>query len=115
MSKETISRITDKVVAEMNEWTNRPTRRRVRGGVHRRDPRAQASGRYGGKALATLDMVIGQLCYFIPLAPGLVTSTDDFHVVPASADLVPRDEDNNRRQLGRPHICDLSSPDSITL
>jgi transposase-like protein len=24
VSKETISRITDKVVAEMNEWTNRP-------------------------------------------------------------------------------------------
>jgi hypothetical protein len=44
VSRETISRITDKVVAEMNDWANRPPD--LRGGVHRRHPR-QSAGRPG--------------------------------------------------------------------
>ena len=40
MSKDTISRITDKVIAGMVEWQNRPLDPgRLSGGVHRRHPR----------------------------------------------------------------------------
>jgi len=39
VSKDTISRITDKVVGEMAEWCNRPLERGVSGGVHRSDLR----------------------------------------------------------------------------
>ncbi|ROS43341.1 mutator family transposase [Amycolatopsis thermoflava] len=34
VSKETISRITDKVVAEMQDWASRPLGRRLRRSVH---------------------------------------------------------------------------------
>ena len=36
VSKETISRITDAVAAEMNQWSSRPLDGSVCGGVHRR-------------------------------------------------------------------------------
>jgi putative transposase len=39
VSKDTISRITDKVIAEMIEWCNRPLGPGVSGGVHRCDLR----------------------------------------------------------------------------
>ena len=39
VSKDTISRITDKVIEEMTEWCNRPLGVGVSGGVHRRDLR----------------------------------------------------------------------------
>ena len=39
VSKDTISRITDKVIDEMTEWCNRPLDAGVPGGVHRRDHR----------------------------------------------------------------------------
>jgi len=39
LSKDTISRITDMVVAEMAEWTSRPLEKGRRRGVHRRDLR----------------------------------------------------------------------------
>ncbi len=46
VSKETICRITDKVVEEMNDWSVRPLDCDLRGGVHRRD-RGQGPRRAG--------------------------------------------------------------------
>ena len=46
VSKETICRITDKVIEEMQAWQSRPLDERLRGGVHRRD-RGQGPGRAG--------------------------------------------------------------------
>ena len=46
VSKETISRITDKVIEEMNDWSVRPLDDDLRGGLHRRD-RGQGPRRAG--------------------------------------------------------------------
>jgi putative transposase len=37
VSRETVSRITDKVIEEMNDWVSRGVGRGLCGGVHRRD------------------------------------------------------------------------------
>ena len=37
VSKETVSRITDRVIEEMNDWAVRPLERGLRGDLHRRD------------------------------------------------------------------------------
>lgn len=44
VSKETVSRITDKVVAEMEEWSHRPLDPGVRGDLHRCDRGEGAGG-----------------------------------------------------------------------
>jgi putative transposase len=46
VSKETISRITDKLIEEMNDWAVPPARLHLRGRVHRRD-RGQGQRRAG--------------------------------------------------------------------
>ena len=46
VSRETISRITDKVIEEMTELVQPASRRRLRGGLHRRD-HGQGPGRAG--------------------------------------------------------------------
>ncbi len=38
VSKESVGRITDRVVEEMTEWCNRPLEPGVSGGVHRCNP-----------------------------------------------------------------------------